>query len=123
MQIAQNQTFDVQLSISTIKSSVQYFSDILFIRSYTNSITRHPSVVWSSRSISSMVTPTVFQINSLKYYNVCFSSSLNPQDIKSQLIQCNDSYAQIQCPVINTIVFWILLYCFVSDQYPEVEGA
>ncbi|CAL6057966.1 Hypothetical_protein [Hexamita inflata] len=82
MQIAQNQTFDVQLSISTIKSSAQFFSDILFIRSYANSITRHPSVVWCSRSISAMVTPTVFQIDILKYQNVCFSSSLDPLDIK-----------------------------------------
>ncbi|CAL5983815.1 Hypothetical_protein [Hexamita inflata] len=82
MQIAQNQTFDVQLSISTIKSSVRFFSDILFIRSYANSITRHPSVVWCSRSISAMVTPTVFQIDILKYQNVCFSSFLNPLDFK-----------------------------------------
>ncbi|CAL5991524.1 Hypothetical_protein [Hexamita inflata] len=82
MQIAQNQTFDVQLSISTIKSSVRFFSDILFIRSYANSITRFPSVVWCSRSISAMVTPTVFQIDILKYQNVCFSSSLDPLDIK-----------------------------------------
>ncbi|CAL6083626.1 NAD-dependent_histone deacetylase Sir2 [Hexamita inflata] len=82
MQIAQNQTFDVQLSISTIKSSVWFFSDILFIRSYANSITRFPSVVWCSRSISAMVTPTVFQIDILKYQNVCLSSSLDPLDIK-----------------------------------------
>ncbi|CAL6039619.1 Hypothetical_protein [Hexamita inflata] len=82
MQIAQNQTFDAQLSILVIKSSVQFFSDILLIRSYANSITRHPSVVWCSRSISAMVTPTVFQIDILKYQNVCFSSSLNPLDFK-----------------------------------------
>ncbi|CAL5970996.1 Hypothetical_protein [Hexamita inflata] len=82
MQIAQNQTFDVLLSILVIKSRVQYFSDILFIRRYVNSITRHPSVVWCSRSISAMVTPTVFQNDILKYQNVCFSSSLNPLDFK-----------------------------------------
>ncbi|CAL6023189.1 Hypothetical_protein [Hexamita inflata] len=82
MQIAQNQTFDVQLSILIIKSRGPFFSDILFIRSYVNSITRHPSVVWCSRSISAMVTPTVFQNDILKYQNVCFSSSLNPLDIK-----------------------------------------
>ncbi|CAL6051949.1 Hypothetical_protein [Hexamita inflata] len=79
MQIAQNQTFDAQLSILIIKSRGPFFSDILFIRSYANSITRHPSVVWCSRSISAMVTPTVFQIDILKYQNVCSSSSLNPR--------------------------------------------
>ncbi|CAL6005198.1 Hypothetical_protein [Hexamita inflata] len=52
------------------------------IRSYANSITRHPSVVWCSRSISAMVTHTVFQIDILKYQNVCFSSSLNSLDFK-----------------------------------------
>ncbi|CAL6111454.1 Hypothetical_protein [Hexamita inflata] len=86
MQIAQNQTFDVQLSILIIKSRGPFFSDILFIRSYVNSITRHPSVVWCSRSISAMVTPTVFQNDILKYQNVCFSSSLNPLDIKRYFI-------------------------------------
>ncbi|CAL6024172.1 Hypothetical_protein [Hexamita inflata] len=97
MQIAQNQTFDVQLSILIIKSRGPFFSDILFIRSYANSITRHPSVVWCSRSISAMVTPTVFQNDILKYQNVCFSSSLNPLDIKRyNIIQITRKIKQFQ---------------------------
>ncbi|CAL6007068.1 Hypothetical_protein [Hexamita inflata] len=91
-QIAQNQTFDAQLSILIIKSRGPFFNDILFIRSYANSITLHPSVVWCSRSISAMVTPTVFQIDILKYQNVCFSSSLNPLDIKRYLQLLNLNY-------------------------------
>ncbi|CAL6070777.1 Hypothetical_protein [Hexamita inflata] len=47
MLIAQNQTFDAELSIQIIKSHGPFFNDILFIRSYVNSITRHPSVVLS----------------------------------------------------------------------------
>ncbi|CAL6028507.1 Hypothetical_protein [Hexamita inflata] len=102
MQIAQNQTFDVQLSISIIKSRGQFFNDILFIRSYVNSITRHPSVVWCSRSISAMVTLTVFQINILKYQNVCFSSSLNPLDIKRYLTKIK---------LFSSSVYDITIFC------------
>ncbi|CAL5985540.1 Hypothetical_protein [Hexamita inflata] len=87
MQIAQNQTFDVQLSILIIKTRGPFFNDILFIRSYSNSRTRHPSVVWCSRSIPAMVTPTVFQNDILKYQKVCFSSSLNPLDIKRYMLR------------------------------------
>ncbi|CAL6044291.1 Hypothetical_protein [Hexamita inflata] len=67
MQIAQNQTFDVQLSISTIKSSVQFFNDILFIRRYMNSITRLPSMEWTLNSNPVIVTPKVFQNDNQKF--------------------------------------------------------
>ncbi|CAL6031999.1 Hypothetical_protein [Hexamita inflata] len=121
MQIAPNQTFDVQLSISTIKSSVQFFSDILFIRSYANSITRFPSVVWCSRSISAMVTPTVFQIDILKYQNVCFSSSLDPLDIKRYKYQqipdwISESFC-LQLYIMNHSIFKYVFYVFKYVQY------
>ncbi|CAL6044181.1 Hypothetical_protein [Hexamita inflata] len=115
MQIAQNQTFDVQLSISTIKSSAQFFSDILFIRSYANSITRHPSVVWCSRSISAMVTPTVFQIDILKYQNVCFSSSLDPLDIKRYLFISNNN-------IIKQIMYVVACLKYNKVEILEVVG-
>ncbi|CAL5999062.1 Hypothetical_protein [Hexamita inflata] len=87
MRIAQNQTFDVQLSISTIKSSVQFFNDILFIRRYMNSITRLPSMEWTLNSNPVIVTPKVFQNDNQKF-QIILEKALMPAPHPKRYMQC-----------------------------------
>ncbi|CAL5997055.1 Hypothetical_protein [Hexamita inflata] len=80
MQIAQNQTFDVQLSILVIKSRVQFFNEILFTRRYMNSITRLQSMEWTLNSNPVIVTPKVFQ-NDNKKFQIIVEKALIPNQL------------------------------------------
>ncbi|CAL6019881.1 Hypothetical_protein [Hexamita inflata] len=88
MRIAQNQTFDVQLSISTIKSSVQFFNDILFIRRYMNSISRLPSMEWTLNSNPVIVTPKVFQNDNQKFQIILEKALMPATHPKRYLFGC-----------------------------------
>ncbi|CAL6084734.1 Hypothetical_protein [Hexamita inflata] len=99
MQIAQNQTFDVQLSISTIKSTVQFFNDILFIRRYMNSITRLPSMECLPSRNCDAQGVSKRQLEVLNYTRKGTNASSTPKEI--YMIAQNDIQTRFHTAILT----------------------